>query len=306
VTSWRFYVVTRVLCRYASFVAVLVVLVPLRAAADINIDEEHLGYLGQFQVHISGTITKADAQTLQTRMSKYLRDQTNLLRIPASAIRQDLTGMYVSLNSDGGDIFAAMDIGRVVRSYPSGGGVHVELGDHCLSSCALIFIAGARRYNNGLVGVHRPYLGAAPQDEATLKQQVPLMLATVKRYVAEMGITDGFYEVMVNTLPAQMKLFSGSAIEALVPVDDPIQDEIDIAISAQHYGLNTAEMRRREADVVARCPDRNAFVSNCAEAIRWGVSRRDYDERFGGAVRACPITAPTFPTTCIRNFLLGK
>ena len=66
----------------------------------------------------------------------------------------------------------------------------------------MIFIAGTRRINLGTIGAHRPYLSDTPQNEDTLRQQVPRVLAIVKRYVAEMGITNSFYEAMVNTGPS--------------------------------------------------------------------------------------------------------
>lgn len=67
----------------------------------------------------------------------------------------------------------------------------------------MIFIAGVKRTATDFaeLGLHRPFLAAAPQSREAVEKQVPQMLAMVKNYVSEMGLTDFFYQQMINTSP---------------------------------------------------------------------------------------------------------
>jgi hypothetical protein len=68
--------------------------------------------------------------------------------------------LHVYLDSPGGNVEAAEKIGHIIRKYEAW--VFVRSNAKCFSSCALIFIAGSRRTNLGVVGLHRPYLSSAP------------------------------------------------------------------------------------------------------------------------------------------------
>ena len=131
-------------------------------------------------VDILGTITNLDPKTFE------------------SAI-QDLGSrrLYVRLDSVGGDVFAAMHIGRLIRKHD--GVTVISVPSRCYSGCALLFIAGVMRHNLGELGLHRPYQVFALQSRQTNEKQLPRMLALIKQYVAEMGIAENFYDQMVNT-----------------------------------------------------------------------------------------------------------
>ncbi len=96
--------------------------------------------------------------------------------------------LLVYLNSTGGDVDAALKIGRIVRNNEGS----VTAGK-CFSSCALIYIAGVSRTNVGLIGLHRPYFSSAPLTRQEIERQAPLMLQKIKEYVQSMGVTDLFY-----------------------------------------------------------------------------------------------------------------
>ena len=89
------------------------------------------------------------------------------------------------------------------------------------ASCALIFISGVFRQNNGLLGLHRPYIASSPQGREAIEKQFPLMLSALKEYVAEMGITDSFYQLMVTTEPANMMIYKQDAFKEIIPEHDP-------------------------------------------------------------------------------------
>jgi hypothetical protein len=272
--------------------------------------------VGQKEFLISGTITERDANAFQQLSAELERDDFN-----------------VQLDSPGGDVLAAMEIGRLIRKYD--GFTKILWWRKCYSSCALIFIAGVQRFisrgfsapdtptgftDGGQLGLHRPYLASTPQNRQTVEMQVPVMLAQVKQYVSEMGITDNFYQEMVNTEPSQMAVYKGYS--KLVPKYDPVYQEVEVAYRARSYGVTTSEMRRREIAAEA-CKKDEFDDDDCGELILWGLSERLYRERFN-KTRSCWIDDDTnflqaLPKkvrrdhplwikreTCIRNIMLGR
>jgi ATP-dependent protease ClpP protease subunit len=142
------------------------------AQADLRILERR-------ELFISGTITEADAKAFAA-LSPELERFTPL----------------VKLDSNGGDVDAAMNIGRLLRKYEGSTWIAKEesagFNANCYSSCALIFIAGVHRAivsDGGQLGLHRPYLASAPQSRQAVEKQAQLMLSQVRQYIAEMGMT---------------------------------------------------------------------------------------------------------------------
>ena len=103
----------------------------------------------------------------------------------------------------------------------------------------------------------------------------------VKQYVAEMRITENFYELIVNTEPSKMTIYRIDDYAKLVPEKDAVFQEIQIAYDARRYGLTTFEMRQRDLDAEGcwKIGRATAEVTTCQEAIRWGLSERLYRER---------------------------
>jgi hypothetical protein len=179
------------------------------------------------RIELTGTITERDAKAFSAMADKFAIDSP-----------------MVWLDSMGGDVFAAMKIGRIIRQYE---GFTIISFSKCYSSCALVFIAGSQRMNGGELGLHRPYLGGAPQSREMIEEKVPLILSAVKSYVAEMGITDSFYEKMINTEPSKVIVYRGwNETEKIIPGDDPVYEEITTSINARKYGITTSEVRTRK------------------------------------------------------------
>jgi hypothetical protein len=66
--------------------------------------------------------------------------------------RRGCQSTSVVLNSNGGDVAAAISIGKSVRSH----GYDTTIGRRCESSCGLIFISGVKRLVAGAaIGLHR-------------------------------------------------------------------------------------------------------------------------------------------------------
>jgi hypothetical protein len=247
-------------------------------------------------VFISGTISDRDAKALES-LSPEL----------------ELSLLSVKLDSVGGDVDAAMKIGRLVRKYEGFTSIEKRqspgFNANCYSSCALIFIAGVWRSISspgGQLGLHRPYLASTPQSRQVVEKQVPLLLSQVREYIAQMGVTENFYQQMVNTEPSQMVVYGSPNAEnselnrelgirtivnnwtRLVPEYDPVYQEISTSYDARKYGVTTLEMRKRDNDAEQWCTRRKgADYFHCAEALRWGLSERVYVEREKQAHEVC-------------------
>lgn len=217
-----------------------------QAFAEVQLDLKNPGVPSLF---VYGTISKSDADYV----AQHEADFTNRL--------------YVFLNSEGGDVAAAMKIGRIIRDREAS--VTTNANAKCFSSCALIYIAGVTRHNpNGLIGLHR----AAPP-----------MLQEIKDYVREMGISDSFYETMVNTEVPDIRLYRGDQINKLVPETDPTYDEIENGYEARKYGVSAEEMRQRKSIAKQKCkplfsddPGALGRVLDCEQATYWGLDEATY------------------------------
>jgi hypothetical protein len=96
----------------------------------------------ELEVLISGTITEQDAKAIQALSAEMERNEY----------------FYVNLDSTGGDVLAAMHIGRLIRKndgrtrigWPGRHVTTYKLDAKCYSSCALIFIVGTSRSITGL------------------------------------------------------------------------------------------------------------------------------------------------------------
>src|ERR1700694_2650776 len=195
--------------------------------ADVSFERDIL----RSKVSIFGTISRADAD----QIAQHEADFEYFGSSP----------MEVVLNSPGGDVDAAMQIGRIIRR--NDGTTIVSEKSKCFSSCALIYVAGVTRIvsfgfpTGGTLGLHRPYLASAPQTRKTIEREIPLMLQQLKTYLQEMDVTDVVYQEMVNTEPSDMKLYGDKQtrlrdVYRIIPNLDPTYDEIEKSYNARWHG----------------------------------------------------------------------
>jgi hypothetical protein len=101
----------------------------------------------------------------------------------------------VFLDSSGGEIVPAMEIGKTIRlrEYPTA----VYQGSSCASACALIWLAGSRRiiYDDGKVGFHASY-----KSEGKRLVEVGVANALIGQYVSQLGF-DARAVIFVTSAP---------------------------------------------------------------------------------------------------------
>jgi hypothetical protein len=117
----------------------------------------------------------------------------------------------VWLNSPGGNLFAGMQLGRIIRKH--GASTHIInyrtlLPGECYSACSLAFLGGVYRFaNNGAhYGVHRASLQAGPTaGDGDLGQDLS---AAIRSYIREMGVDARLFDLWVKAGPDEMYLLS--------------------------------------------------------------------------------------------------
>jgi len=125
----------------------------------------------------------------------------------AETARQGAAKVNVALDSHGGNIWAAMSIGRIIRKYAFM--TRVEVGASCVSACVYLLAAGQGRYVGGRVGIHRPFL---PNDGVTSarakKAQYAGINAQTRQYLEEMGLPTSLHDRMMRTPPDRVAWLS--------------------------------------------------------------------------------------------------
>ena len=248
--------------------SIVVALVPTALVrADVSVHGRNENSLF---VDITGTITNQDPKAFESAIEDLEHRR-----------------LYARLDSVGGDVFAAMHIGRLIRKHD--GITIISVPSKCYSSCALLFISGVTRHNLGELGLHRPYQVTVLKSRQTMETQLPRMLALLREYVAEMGVAGNFYDQMVNTEHTKTVIYRIDNYANLVPEIDPAFQESQVAYGARRYGgMTTARMRQREQDAEACLKRAAKEIVVCQEAIRWGLSEPEYRERSAKAV-ACDL-----------------
>jgi hypothetical protein len=200
----------------------IVLTLPLSAARAADIRPDAPRACG-FSVSITGDIAPGDELVFRDRILSYFE-------------RGCLPHM-VHLNSAGGDLQAAIDIGRQVATLalfteaPRGPcnfkGQIVQpfdprtgTGDRnciCASACFFIWAAGAQRLGN-LVVVHRPFFdqkfySGRPLSEARQRYQAATKVA--QDYLTGLDIPDGLVTRMLSTNSRESSFLSEKEIKAL-------------------------------------------------------------------------------------------
>lgn len=191
----------------------------------------------EVRVFLSGEITQADVESALV-MASLLKSG-----------KQKIAGNTVWLASNGGDIDAGMELGRLLRQ------LHVvtliDKNDRCLSACVFAFMGGERRSVAGQLGIHRPFL---PFTEETPNRQVRfrLLQKTLKSYMEELDFPDSLYEAMMAVPPESMQILAPADLKRFyLEGMSPSSEDIADAASARRLGISMFEYLQRKAKAPA-------------------------------------------------------
>jgi len=140
----------------------------------------------------------------------------------SAALEETRGKVAVWLNSPGGNLFAGMQLGRVIRKH--GASTHIidsrtlRPGE-CYSACSLAFLGGVSRFNdNGArYGVHRASVAGAAVRDRDLGQDLS---AVIESYIREMGVDDRLFDLWVKAGPDEMYILSRREARELGVVND--------------------------------------------------------------------------------------
>jgi ATP-dependent protease ClpP protease subunit len=162
----------------------------------------------------------------------------------------------VILNSLGGSVPAAMDLGEAIRKH--GFSIWVNGQDGCSSACVLVLAAGVRRSPFGTIGIHRPYFdhalfGRLSQEQARAKYDQ--MADGVRDYLARMGMDAGLYAAMLRVPSDEVRILSPQEIRAYgLEGEDPGWAEWTRAKGIETEGLENYVFHKTLTAVLnARC-----------------------------------------------------
>ena len=175
------------------------------------------------------------------------------------------------LNSPGGNLFAGMQLGRVIREH--GASTHIIdsgtlLPGECYSACALAFLGGVYRFNDhgARYGVHRASL---PGDRATGERDLGHDLsAAIGSYMREMGVDARLLELWAKAAPDEMYVLSRQEARDLRVVNDG-REPPEWSI-APFPGGTMLQGRQATADgrgtVFFSCDDKQTILGSVYEA----------------------------------------
>lgn len=161
--------------------------------------------------------------------------------------------ILIKLNSTGGNISAALKIGRLLRKY--GAMANVDENAICLSSCVYVLAGAPNRAVDGTVAIHRPY---DPNDKATSEvaqsEKYKKLGIQIAAYLKEMNIPTSLYDNSLFISPDRVKTLSFNEMQAYgLNENDPYADEAGAVQKAQKLGISRKEYVLRKARAHKEC-----------------------------------------------------
>ena len=117
--------------------------------------------------------------------------------------------VHVDVDSEGGQVFAAMEIGRILRSEKAS--ISVEKGASCNSACVFVLMGATRRSvaRGARVGIHRPSIGEAGGDA-----NIDAIADQIRWYVEQMNVSPGIVPAMMSIPSDQMRFLTPAELDA--------------------------------------------------------------------------------------------
>jgi len=183
----------------------------------------------------------------------------------------------LQLNSLGGSLDEAMEIGRWVRKNK----IHVTMpqNSECFSACVYIFAAGVSKVSHSFwgqkIGIHRPYFSQLPKEGVQVAMK--RALADSKAYFSEMNIPEHLADAMFSISPDKVEILTDNKLSfyRLRGQDMAFEEEIQLSLAAR-FGMTRREYMQNKTLVDEDLKACNAFV--------WGSSERERrkGEKFDG------------------------
>ena len=164
-------------------------------------------------LQIEGSISQLDLDIIRSALDRYSRPPF----------------IIAYLNSSGGEIYSALEIGRIFRRHYA----TVHVGNHsnfnsqpstgCLSACVLIYASGVAKnidpYVDG-IGVHQSFLSRGHVEALSVEDGIRLLKENneiLGRYFEEMGVSQELL-ALSNSIPAnQIRFLNEQELKIYLP-----------------------------------------------------------------------------------------
>ena len=187
----------------------------------------------EVRVFVSGQITREDV------------DSAGVMASLVRSGKQKIAGNSVWFASNGGDIDAAMELGRLLRKL----GVFTLIGknDQCMSACVLAFMGGERRMVAGRLGIHRPYF---PFTQNTPDRQARFrhLQRALKDYIEELDFPSSLYEAVMLVPPESFQILAPAELKRFyLDGISPSSEDMADAASARRLDMSMFEYLKFKA-----------------------------------------------------------
>ncbi|MBE0626401.1 MAG: hypothetical protein IH606_16475 [Burkholderiales bacterium] len=187
----------------------------------------------EVQVFLRGDITQKDVYSAKVMESLIKKG------------RQKIAGNLVTLAGNGGDVDAAMEMGRLLRKL--GVSTLVPRDSLCLSSCVFVFMGGDQRRVEGRVGIHRPYFSSTRKVE-NRRQFYRQLQKRLQQYIEELDFPPSFYEALMAVPSESISIVSAADLKRfyLNGMSPSAEEEADAA-AARDLGISVLDYLRQKA-----------------------------------------------------------
>lgn len=178
----------------------------------------------------------------------------------------------VFLNSPGGNVGAAVAMGRLLRAYAAE--VYVDSDHRCASACILVLAGGVTRtaFTGGQLYIHRPFFDAsmfAGLSFDASQRKYAALTSGVQKYLSEMGLADDLFHSMMRVPSNDSQMLEHEYAERVSLLgNDPAYDEWIRARASQRHGLEFV----RRLDEYMRCVNLVDEESRCRARLGLQIS----------------------------------
>ncbi len=187
----------------------------------------------EVRVFLSGEITHRDVESAEI-MARLVKNG-----------KQKIAGNAIWMTSNGGDIDAGMELGRLLRKW----GIYTIVGknDRCVSACVFAFMGGERRSMAGQLGIHRPFFPFT-QDAPDRLAQFRHMEGVLKNFVEELDFPTSLYEAIMLVPPESIQMVGPADLKRfyLEGISPSSEDKLDAA-SARRLNLSMFAYLQRKS-----------------------------------------------------------
>lgn len=197
--------------------------------------------------------------------------------------------VFVDINSEGGNVEAAIKIGRIIRREA----LNVIVGNNaqCASACIYILASGVNRiiHENARVIIHRPFIDGELSHRTGYDDTYKRIVRITREYFTEMNIPIELVDRMMAIPPYEARELSRAELKQyMLDGADPGYEQKELSLEAKKRGISVSQLNQRKAisnklcSVLVRGKTEKElsffyFVSyeSCSEAILQGQSSND-------------------------------